>query len=239
MLFDLISYSCRSPGLARGTPLPVCVGDLRTGSGSYRSPPSHQLVQNFISVTQTAQGPQPSTREQPPPAPARHCMLLELFYTFTRCFFLLFLGGAAPGSTLSSCCRLSLVAAGRELHTRAMTAEWFMPPAAPQTSHQEGNAFQAPWQPCPPPHLLYLGTAVSSPQRSRTATKKPCVSVSAGEARRQHSAPGKVASPRQGQDGKTFASLQRGQGTVLNPAATHRSTSERLHKAYSSPDGST
>lgn len=239
MLFDLISYSCRSPGLARGTPLPVCGGDLRTGSGSYRSPPNHQLVQNFISVTQTAQGPQPSTREQPPPAPARHCMLLELFYTFTRCFFLLFLGGAAPGSTLSSCCRLSLVAAGRELHTRAMTAEWFMPPAAPQTSHQEGNAFQAPWQPCPPPHLLYLGTAVSSPQRSRTATKKPCVSVSAGEARRQHSAPGKVASPRQGQDGKTFASLQRGQGTVLNPAATHRSTSERLHKAYSSPDGST
>lgn len=151
MLFDLISYSCRSPGLARGAPLPVCEGDLRTGSGSYRSPPSHQLVQNFISVTQTAQGPQPSTREQPPPAPARHCMLLELFYTFTRCFFLLFLGGAAPGSTLSSCCRLSLVAAGRELHTRAMTAEWFMPPAAPQTSHQEGNAFQAPWQPCPPP----------------------------------------------------------------------------------------
>lgn len=217
----------------------LCVGDLRTGSGSYRSPSSHQLVQNFISVTQTAQGPQPSTREQPPPAPARHCMLLELFYTFTRCFFLLFLGGAAPGSTLSSCCRLSLVAAGRELHTRAMTAEWSMPPAAPQTSHQEGNAFQAPWQPCPPPHLLYLGTAVSSPQRSRTATKKPCVSVSAGEARRQHSAPGKVASPRQGQDGKTFTSLQRGQGTVLSPAATHRSTGERLHKAYSSPDGST
>lgn len=26
MLFDLISYSCHSPGLARGTPLPVCGG---------------------------------------------------------------------------------------------------------------------------------------------------------------------------------------------------------------------
>lgn len=59
--------------------------------------------------------------------------------------------------------------------------------------------------------------AATSSRRSRTATKKPWVRVSAAEARRQLSAPGKAASPRQGQQGKASTSLQRGTRVRARP----------------------
>lgn len=90
---------------------------------------------------------------------------------------------------------------------------WPLPQPDPSFSPPTGfpGAHRAPrrcWRQAEPPSpSSHLGAAAPSPQRSRTATKKPWVSVSAGEARRQLSAPGKAPSPRQGQPGKAFTSL--------------------------------
>lgn len=54
-----------------------------------------------------------------------------------------------------------------------------------------------------------LLTHLSTSTRSRTATKKPPVSMVSGEAHRQCSAPGKVLRPRWGQEGRAGASLRR------------------------------
>lgn len=84
------------------------------------------------------------------------------------------------------------------------------PHNCPEPSHGPPRSCWRQAEPPPPRPPSYLGAAAPSQHRSRMATKKPWVSVSAGEARRQHSAPGKAASPRQGQEGKAFTSLWRG-----------------------------
>lgn len=80
--------------------------------------------------------------------------------------------------------------------------------ALPSLLPSDGSPPRSCWRKAEPPRpSSHLGAAVPFPWRSRTATKKPWVSVSAGEARRQLSAPEKAASPRQGQEGKAFTSL--------------------------------
>lgn len=91
------------------------------------------------------------------------------------------------------------------------------PPPAPQKLLEAGRA--------PPRPSSHLGAAVPFPCRSRTATKKPWVSVSAGEARRQLSAPEKAASPRQGQEGKAFTSLKHGARVRAEPCSALRCVS--------------
>lgn len=94
---------------------------------------------------------------------------------------------------------LLLLAPGMQYSPPQLPLQPYTRPWAPQSSWRQAK-------PRPRP-CSHLGAAAPSPYRSRTATKKPWVSVSAGEARRQHSAPGKAASPRQGQEGKAFTSL--------------------------------
>lgn len=105
---------------------------------------------------------------------------------FRRLFFLFGAGlGVTSGADASAC----------ETELEEKKSELDVP--------QSSSVFQAG------PLLTHLGTST----RSSTAVKKPPVSVVSGEARRQCSAPGKVPRPRCGQEGRTGASLQRGNGT--------------------------